>query len=970
MKISTIKVPQGIRYLSEWEDFGKELPDSHFILNKALTGVGATEYFLTNNEKVILCSPRCSLLDSKRTKHPEVCFYRDMSDHVLTADGDRNETGVEQKASVADINKYNEEVVKYVNGCSSGQKVPKIMVTYDSLGHVIDALSHLSPCELDTWTLVVDEFQAIFGDSYFKSLTEMMFLENSKRFKRAVFLSATPFPENYMNEIDEFKDLPYLILEWPQEMKEKYIVTNITIQKGESRKKICQRIIDKMRKGETVKFGNMEIDTKEAVFYMNNVSDIIDTVKGCKLMPDEVNILCGRSSENKLKNNGLSLGIILKENDPHKMFTFATKSVFLGVDFYSECAMSYIFADPSQRALALDISTDLPQILGRQRLERNPYRNKAVLFMKENSLGVDKEEYAEILKKKENATTALIEDFQNKSPELQNLYIKKFRSSMKSDSYSDDYLMVVDDKKTGKPTVICNTLYKYAEIRAWEISKTIYKDKNSVIKEQAKAGILGTSGTLSTNSDVLAFKSAFEGTRNSEQKIKEYCNFRLQHPDLIDELDFVSSKYGDYWDALGYKDLKALGFQESKIKKALDKPTPFDSILDNVIQEVRKRLKVKRYEYPKIKEILRDIYKKHGLKKTPKAMDIEQYLSAKKYQDSKTGKRYYDIQSLYQKNITMFPFVWRPNKPMTMTIDRFLEIIRTGKYTIKKSETEVKGLKDIISEIRKLTDHDAHGTLKRDWLPVACINGTFKYKDDSGIEKYSSFLAIDFDGFQDRTEMKKAKDHLKEFPWVYAIFETPSGLGLKAIVMHDSTNPTQHWNLYKQIMNECKLPQTDTSVIDLSRGQFLSYDPNLWKNSTPTPYHFIYDSTLDEPVMPKEKYVSASGKSTVLNETKLDPKICEFLHSLRQNILTDDAILQRLDKYWHEKRPDYFEIGNRHKSMLVMAGTLCKAGIPKNKTKEYLAKTYPLKSESEIEGVIQYAYDYNAFGCDRRTYKG
>ena len=59
MKKQDIQVPEGIRYLSQWEDFGSHLPDTHFILNKAHTGVGATEYFLGNDEKTILSIPRC-----------------------------------------------------------------------------------------------------------------------------------------------------------------------------------------------------------------------------------------------------------------------------------------------------------------------------------------------------------------------------------------------------------------------------------------------------------------------------------------------------------------------------------------------------------------------------------------------------------------------------------------------------------------------------------------------------------------------------------------------------------------------------------------------------------------------------------------------------------------------------------------------------------------------------------------------
>lgn len=55
--------------------------------------------------------------------------------------------------------------------------------------------------------------------------------------------------------------------------------------------------------------------------------------------------------------------------------------------------------------------------------------------------------------------------------------------------------------------------------------------------------------------------------------------------------------------------------------------------------------------------------------------------------------------------------------------------------------------------------------------------------------------------------------------------------------------------------------------------------------------------------------------------------------------------------------------------MLIIAGTLCKAGIRHINATEYLTENYPEKDISEIDNIVQYAYDNNAFGCDRRTYR-
>ena len=920
MKKQEIQVPLGVRFLSQWKGFDGLLPDCHFILNKALTGVGATQHFLTNDNPVVLASPRCSLMESKRQKHPNVWFYRDMSDNACMDGGSIKSS--RKKATYEDIRKFNDETERYVNDCYLKRKTPKIMVTYDSLGHVIDALKSAGSSSLDGWTLVVDEFQAIFTDSAFKSLAEMRLLEDAGYFKKAIFLSATPYLEEYMEQLEEFRNMPYLELVWPDRMKEEAVVTNVTLRKDESRCSVCCKIIRNMKSGKTVKFGTIEIDTTEAVFYMNNVSDICKIIKKCGLAPDEVNILCSKGNEDKLKRHGLQLGNYPKEGDKHKPFTFCTRTAYLGVDFYSECAYSYIFADPSQKTLALDISTDLPQILGRQRLERNPYRNEAILFIKENSLGLDDGEFAKYIKEKDKRTNDLISCFNKMTPKEQALNIPKYRSSMDRDRYKDDYLMVADDKKTGKPSVKFNTLYMLAEIRAWQIRKKNYSSRYSVVREQRKAGITSMSGTKSTNPEVLSFKADFESS--------------------------------------GVTDRKMLGFQESRIKSALSAPTPFD---DKTVIEVRATLEERRYTPEEMKSVLGKVYNKVGSKRKATAKDATEYVTVSKYQDSRNGKRYFDVKSIYQKDITFFPFTWLPNSPGKMTIDKFLEMVRTGNYKIGKSKKEMV-LKDVIAEIRNEEDEELQDKMKKDLLPVVCVNGCFRYRSDNGLEKYSSFTALDYDDFNSKESMNEAKEKLKAFPFVYSIFETPSGKGLKAIILHDSANPENHWNLYMQLIKICWLPEIDEGVMDLSRCQYLSYDPDLWLNPKPVAFHFEFDGTLERPEKEEEKYVDVPA-----GETKLDGYASNFLERLSRMILTDDAVMERLDKHWKKEKPEYFEKGNRHNSMLIIAGTLCKAGINRDKALAYLENSYSGMPEREIEGVVDYSYDHNPFGSDRRFYK-
>ena len=959
MKKNILNVPKGIRFLGQWADFDSLLPkDTHFILNKAHTGVGATQHFLTNNQKVILCSPRIALIENKRRKHPDAWVYRDIADSVVSdADAKNSSKSKKKKATYQDILTYNREVVQYIHRCYISGKAPKLMVTYDSLGHIIDALQSMGASETDSWTVVIDEFQQIFGDSSYKSLTEMRLLDNTAKFKRVIYLSATPYLESYMNQIPEFENLTYIELVWPQEMEENATVLNITLKKGETRNDVCRKIICSMESGKTVKFDSKEIDTTEAVFYINSVTDILHILRKLRLDQSKVNILCSKDNEDRIRKAGYTIGTIPAEGDPHKPYTFCTRSYFLGCDFYSEYAYSYVFADPSNITLALDISTDLSQILGRQRLDSNPYKNEAILFIREGSIGLTDEDFSKYIDDKVKRTNLMIGAFEKMSLDEKKATIGAYRSNIEKKHYSEDYLCITDEKNL---KVGFNKLYMLAEIRAWEIRKTNYASHYTVIRQQQNAGISGTTGTQSQDPDVLAFKANFDATHHTDKRIRLYSEFCRDHPDLIEDIDFVSPKYPKYWDALGYEGMAKVGFQESKIKAVLSAPTPFD---DTVVIELRKLLQEKTYSAKEMKQILGKAYKIAGIQKTPKASDSERYVTITTKKDKKKG-RLFVVSSVYQKNISFFPYAWLPNSPKDMTIDRFLDIIEKGTYTLTRGK-EKKKLPKVITEIRAMTDIDDIAKMKKEWLPVACINGTFKTRHDHGLETYSSFVALDYDHFKDTADMKKAKEFLKKFSFVYAIFETPSGKGIKALVLHDSANPENHYNLFRQLQNTCALPQMDTVVSDLSRCQFFSYDPGIWRNPNPEAYHFVYDPKITPPQARKDSEIIGDSGNIV----KLDPWTSGFLHQLWETILTDDAVIKRLDKYWHDKRPDFYKTGNRHHGILVMAGTLCKAGIPEDKAIAYLKGSYPDMPENEIESVVSFSYEHNPYGCDRRSYK-
>ena len=156
-------------------------------------------------------------------------------------------------------------------------------------------------------------------------------------------------------------------------------------------------------------------------------------------------------------------------------------------------------------------------------------------------------------------------------------------------------------------------------------------------------------------------------------------------------------------------------------------------------------------------------------------------------------------------------------------------------------------------------------------------------------------------------------------------------------------------------------PEIDKSTTDLARGNFLSYDPNLWKNPKPQPFHFI--PSTSEPIIPKtvtETIIKDEAGNEMITED--DSYVAKFLNTLSRQVVYDDSIIRILGKIWTGK-----SIANgRNNTTMSYAGVLCKAGVEKDRAKSFIEKLIP---DFDITEIIEYAYSHNTFGCERRKYK-
>ena len=173
--VETIKVPTDVNFLNEWAGFG--LPRG--IVNKGITGCGATTLAIEDEHKTVICSPRINLIRNKCQQHKgALAVYGDV----------RN----------GDIEDYLRNSPK-----------PKLLATYDSVPRLNGLIK-----DKPNWRVVVDEYQYLLIDSGFKSETEIALLETLRDYSYVTYISATPIADKYMRQMDWFKDLPYTVLEW------------------------------------------------------------------------------------------------------------------------------------------------------------------------------------------------------------------------------------------------------------------------------------------------------------------------------------------------------------------------------------------------------------------------------------------------------------------------------------------------------------------------------------------------------------------------------------------------------------------------------------------------------------------------------------------------------------------------------------------------------------------------------------
>ena len=675
MQILKLEVPSGIRYMSEWE--GYRIHSFPHILNKQIPGCGYTEYCIRNSDDTILCSPRKILLQNKYEQHPDSTFLV-VNTYESEVGTDKDLTKYPRVRRTFGYRKPNLEKIKreakqkedffkeltykislYIKGCRQNNKPVKILVTYDSFRIVKDIIRHQD--SLEKFQIVVDEFQSIFTDSKFKSDTEMQFVDNLQGIQRVCYVSATPMIEKYLDMLDDFKNLPYYDLDWEAKdpcrvSKPKIITRNLKSVYMEAGPIIKDYLDGKfeyryVRDPESDNEKDVKkIESREAVFYVNSVNNITSIIKRAGLTPEQVNILVANTPENvtKIKKNlgaKYKIGTVPLRDEPRKMFTFCTRTVYLGADFYSDNARSFIISDANIDTLAVDITLDLPQILGRQRLRENPWKDEAILFFK--SITTDNKQAKEIFDKKlaekERKSLSLLSAYNQVAAENQGDLSEAYQKLAKTFNYKDDFV-AVNEKKIGDTkilTPVFNNLVKVSEMRAYEIQQVDYSDRFTVFNE------LGKVGGVDDIEELEKFFKEYKEQGHRQYKLKYLCEYCEKVGNLSILQHIEEKRFCEYINLLGLDVCRSLWYKISDLDKKLS-ILSFDK--ERIKEELSNEFEVgQSYTKVDIKEKLSEIYKKLGYKASPKATDLSEYYEMKECLVNNGAKRSGGFKILKEK---------------------------------------------------------------------------------------------------------------------------------------------------------------------------------------------------------------------------------------------------------------------------------------------------------------------------------
>ena len=265
--------------------------------------------------------------------------------------------------------------------------------------------------------------------------------------------------------------------------------------------------------------------------------------------------------------------------------------------------------------------------------------------------------------------------------------------------------------------------------------------------------------------------------------------------------------------------------------------------------------------------------------------------------------------------VTIFKDIKETSQPFYREVTVMLKRIQEGSS------------KELVKGIRSESDKTKRNVLKQS-LPAICFSGTFTKRMDNALIKHSGLICLDFDGYKSTKDMLQEKERLSKDKYVYSVFISPSGNGLKALVKIPE-DPDNHKNYFNSLQSYFNSPNFDTTSKNISRVCYESYDPLIYVNDISSLWDKIEEATFQEVVKHQDR-----------------PTI---------PITNENKIVEILLKWWDKKYG--MKSGERNNNVYILASAFNDFGVNQNLS-EYVMSNYASESfpASEIQRTIDSAY--------------
>jgi len=274
------------------------------------------------------------------------------------------------------------------------------------------------------------------------------------------------------------------------------------------------------------------------------------------------------------------------------------------------------------------------------------------------------------------------------------------------------------------------------------------------------------------------------------------------------------------------------------------------------------------------------------------------------------------------QTITIFKNIKETEAPFHRQVGVVLDRIKDG------------ATKELVKSIRKEKNKTERNELKK-LLPAVCFSGIFTKRNDLSISEHSGLICLDFDGYPKQKDLLQDKENLCKDKFVFSVFISPSGNGLKVLVKIPA-DKENHVNYFNSLEKHFDSQYFDKVVKNVSRVCYESYDPLIYVNENSS----IWDK-IEEP-----EYV----------------EIVKHRDVATLPITDENKVVEILVKWWSKKYP--MTEGQRNQNVFILAMAFNDYGIAESLA-GYILNQYASKSFSleEIKRTLDSAYaNKNNFG--------